>query len=115
MVSGSCWQVLNIGLTIMNKTVLIIEDETELREMLASTLKLEGYSIIEASNGQEAIDYLSTTDSAQPNMILMDLMMPGMDGWAFRSEMLRDPLLAYIPVVVISGNSNVTRVAKSMH
>ncbi len=98
----------------MNKTVLIVEDEPELREMLASTLKLEGYGVLEASNGQEAIDYLRMADSAQPNMILMDLMMPGMDGWAFRSEMLRDPLLAYIPIVVISGSSNVPRVAKSM-
>lgn len=98
----------------MNKTVLIIEDEPELREMLARTLKIAGYHVLVSSNGQEAIDYLRSSDSAQPNMILMDLMMPGMDGWAFRSEMLRDPLLAYIPIVVISGNSNVTRVAKSM-
>lgn len=98
----------------MNRTVLIVEDELDLREMLTSVLSTEGYRVLEASNGQEAIEILRKKDGYKPNLILVDLMMPGMDGWAFRSELLRDPLLSYIPIIVISGNSNVPRVARSM-
>ncbi|MBA2662290.1 MAG: hybrid sensor histidine kinase/response regulator [Bradymonadaceae bacterium] len=98
----------------MNKVILIVEDESDLRQTLARTLELEGYDVIEAANGDEAIDKLRQKERQRPNMILMDLMMPGMDGWSLRAELLRDPLLAQIPVVVVSGGSNVPRVAKSM-
>jgi CheY-like chemotaxis protein len=85
----------------MPATVLVVDDDRDLTRLMAKFLKLEGFAAAEAGNGQEALTYLRGGGDA--NVILLDLRMPVMDGWAFRSEQRKDPALAAIPVVVLSG------------
>jgi CheY-like chemotaxis protein len=81
--------------------VLIIEDDTDLRETLAALLDEEGFEVATAANGQEALEHLRK--SRRPRLILLDLMMPVMDGWEFRQRQQQDPRLADIPVAVVSA------------
>ncbi len=85
--------------------ILIVEDDDEIRELLAEMLRDRGYKVATARNGKDALDILR--QGAPPNLILLDLMMPIMDGWQMRSEMLADPALATIPVVIVSGAADV--------
>ena len=81
--------------------VLIVEDDQDLREMMAQLLTLEGYAAATVANGREALDYLQ--DARTPDVILLDLMMPVMDGWEFRRRQQADPALAGVPVIVLSA------------
>jgi CheY-like chemotaxis protein len=81
--------------------VLIVEDDADLRDMMAQLLMLEGYQTETASNGREALQYLENGD--RPDLILLDLMMPIMDGWEFRRRQMGDPRLSSVPVVVLSA------------
>jgi CheY-like chemotaxis protein len=81
--------------------VLIVEDDADLRDMMAQLLRLEGLHAVTAANGQEALEYLR--GHPPPNVILLDLMMPVMDGWQFRREQQRDAELANVPVIVLSA------------
>jgi len=69
--------------------------------MMAQLLTLEGFVATTVSNGREALDYLRQGD--RPDIILLDLMMPVMDGWEFRRKQQSDPALAAVPVVVLSA------------
>jgi CheY-like chemotaxis protein len=85
--------------------ILLVDDDEHLRETVAELLELEGYVVREAQNGQEALDVLRACEGgAWPSMILLDLMMPVMDGFEFRARQLRDPRLAPIPVVIFSAS-----------
>jgi len=81
--------------------VLIVEDDADLRDMMAQLLQLEGYPARTVSNGREALDYLEHVE--KPDVILLDLMMPVMDGWEFRRRQMDDPAFAKVPVVVLSA------------
>ena len=81
--------------------VLIVEDDPDLREMMAQLLVLEGFNARTVANGREALDYLR--EEKPPELILLDLMMPVMDGWEFRREQQRSPKLAEVPVIVLSA------------
>lgn len=81
--------------------VLIVEDDADLREMMAQLLSLEGYRTQAVANGQEALSILRRGD--RPDLILLDLMMPVMDGWEFRRRQMQDPQIADVPVVVLSA------------
>jgi CheY-like chemotaxis protein len=81
--------------------VLIVEDDHDTREMLGHFLELEGYEVEKAANGREALDALRAADDA--SVILLDLMMPVMDGWQFRAVQRQDESLARIPVVVLTA------------
>jgi len=85
----------------MPATVLVVDDDRDLARLMAKFLKLEGFDAAEAYNGQEALKYLR--DGGDASVILLDLRMPVMDGWAFRREQKQDPALAGIPVVVLTG------------
>ena len=81
--------------------VLIVEDDVELRDMMAELLTLEGFVATAVANGREALEYLGKGN--RPDIILLDLMMPVMDGWEFRRKQQSDPALAAVPVVVLSA------------
>ena len=85
----------------MTQTVLIVEDDVDTREMLGRFLELEGYQVETAENGKRALDRLDEGVSAC--VIVLDLMMPVMDGWQFRQEQVRRASLADIPVIVVSA------------
>jgi CheY-like chemotaxis protein len=89
------------GKTVFPEHILIVEDDKDLRDSLRDALELEGYVAVCVENGQAALAYLAT--GARPCVILLDLMMPVMDGWAFRQELLKDEELAAIPVVVMTA------------
>ena len=82
--------------------VLIVEDDEDLREMMAQLLTLEGFDAATVANGREALDYLRH-NSTVPDVILLDLMMPVMDGWEFRRRQKADPDIAPVPVIVLSA------------
>ncbi len=86
------------------KSILIVDDDADVREMLSQFFSIEGYHVATARNGQEALDHLRQGELA--DLILLDLMMPVMDGWQFRVEQQRDPQLAPIPVVILSAVYN---------
>jgi CheY-like chemotaxis protein len=86
----------------MTEFVMIVEDDTDLRESLGNLLKDEGHTVVSLSNGREALDYLRASPT-NPCLILLDLMMPVMDGRDFRREQLNDPALKDIPVVLITA------------
>jgi CheY-like chemotaxis protein len=81
--------------------VLIVEDDADLREMMAQLLTLEGYHTETVANGREALKYLH--EAPRPDVILLDLMMPIMDGWEFRKRQRNDPNLADVPVIVLTA------------
>lgn len=81
--------------------ILVVEDNDDVREMMAVTLELEGHAVCTAVNGRDALDKLHIGE--KPCVILLDLMMPVMNGWEFRSELERDPELRDVPVVVVSA------------
>ena len=81
--------------------VLLVDDDTAVRRTIARFLTSEGFVVVEANNGLEALTYLRT--GAGASVIVLDLRMPVMDGWTFRREQRLDPALKKIPVVVLSG------------
>jgi len=81
-------------------SVLVVEDEAMVREVLAEALNLEGFDVKSAADGRDA---LAVLERWRPEVILMDVNMPRMDGWAFREELRRRPDLADIPVIVLSA------------
>lgn len=84
--------------------VLVVEDDANTREAMRSLLELHGYAVVTAADGSEALRRLR--DGLKPCLILLDLMMPGMDGFAFVNEKRQDPRLAAMPVVVYSGHTD---------
>ncbi len=92
--------------------VMVVEDDPDQREAITVALESEGYAVVTAESGIEALERLG--GGPRPCMILLDLMMPEMDGIQFRAEQLKSETLARIPVVVVSAYGQVTR-AKSLH
>jgi CheY-like chemotaxis protein len=80
---------------------MVVEDDRGVRESLADALSFEGYEVIAAENGAAALRQLR--DGARPCLILLDLMMPVMDGWTFRRVLLGEPALADIPVIIMTA------------
>ena len=86
----------------MARRILILEDAEDICASMKELLEMEGFEVICASNGLEAMQYLDST-STRPDLILLDLMMPVMDGYAFRTEQKKRPELSTIPVVVMTA------------
>ena len=81
---------------------MIVEDDRDTREMLGRFLELEGFDVRTAANGQQALEALHEEGDA-PSVIVLDLMMPVMNGLEFRQHQLADPELSVIPVVVVTA------------
>jgi CheY-like chemotaxis protein len=82
--------------------ILVVDDKAELRSLISELLAEEGYTVAQATNGREALAYLRAA-SALPCVIILDLMMPLMDGWDFLRARQGNPVIWAIPTVVISA------------
>ena len=89
----------------MGKLVLVVEDDRDIRENMKNFLASEGFEVQTAENGQKALDILHA--GLKPAIILLDLMMPVMDGFKFREEQEKDPKIAYIPIVLMTADSQI--------
>jgi CheY-like chemotaxis protein/predicted transcriptional regulator len=94
------------------RMVMIIDDDASVREDYAELLREEGYQVLTAANGREALDQLGAVSA--PSLILLDLKMPVMDGWKFHRELADNPELSKVPVVLLSGSSDVFEEASRM-
>jgi CheY-like chemotaxis protein len=93
--------------------VLLVEDDPDIREAIGDVLQEEGYTVEMADTGQQALDRLRGGDRL-PDVILLDLMMPVMDGWKFRQEQKQHPAWEAIPVIVLSAVGNTQERAESI-
>ena len=84
--------------------ILVVEDDRDIRDSVVEILEDEGYAVSDAGGGQEALDRLAS-GPARPDLILLDLMMPGMNGFQFREEQLKSEEYGQIPVVIITADS----------
>jgi two-component system response regulator MprA len=86
----------------MSPVLLLVDDEATIRDTLANVLATQGYAVETATDGQDALEKLQR--GLSPNLIVLDLTMPRLDGFAFRERQLADPTLPNIPVVVLSAS-----------
>jgi CheY-like chemotaxis protein len=93
--------------------VLVVDDDEDIRESLRDFLEDHGYETSGAGHGREALDQLARPD-ARPCLIILDLMMPVMDGKTFRDEQVRNPRLADIPVIIISAFRDSANMARDL-
>ena len=98
----------------MKRRVLVVDDDPDLRDTLAEVLANAGYHVETAATGAIALDLLERA-VALPYLILLDMMMPVMDGWAFSEAKRKVPALARIPVIVFSAHADLTDAANDVH
>ncbi len=96
----------------MAKTILIVEDDESIRETLQAVLELEGHEVLTAENGQEGLNVLAV--QPKPCLILLDLMMPVMNGWEFATALENDSKLSSIPIIVVSAYTDKATTIKSI-
>jgi CheY-like chemotaxis protein len=90
--------------------ILVVEDDPDIRETLKQVLEFQGYQVAQASHGREAMDWLK--GGGRPSLILLDLMMPIMNGWEFLEQGKAEGQLGRVPVIVISAVSQFTPMEK---
>jgi len=86
----------------VSKTALIVDDDRSIVDGLGEYLGDDGYAVVGATNASEALALLDS--GLRPDVIVLDLLMPGMDGWDFRTAQLNEPSLAGIPVLILSAS-----------
>jgi CheY-like chemotaxis protein len=97
----------------MSGRILVVDDDRDIRDSLVELLEDHGYPATGAANGLEALEVLRTSPEL-PCLILLDLMMPMMDGREFRELQLRNPAWTQIPVIVISAYNDVEQQARAL-
>src|SRR5262249_52208790 len=93
--------------TTPGRTTLVVEDDAAIREGFAAGLRREGFTVLVAENGQEALDYLAR--GPLPDLILLDMLMPVLDGWHFLKLVKQIDRAASTPILVITGAICLTR------
>lgn len=96
-----------------HSTVLVVEDDADVRQSLCEVLEDNGYVPVAAANGRDGLDCLRSAP-AKPCLVLLDIMMPVMDGWGFRTAQLEDPEFGDVPVVVLSAHASAESAARKM-
>jgi DNA-binding response OmpR family regulator len=84
----------------MAKKILIVEDDKFLRELMVRKLKNEGYEVLEAIDGEEGLKKIK---EIKPDLVLLDLILPGIDGFEVLNQKKEDPKIAKIPVIILSN------------
>lgn len=87
--------------SIFMNSILLVEDDDSIREMLQIALEFEGYRVRTASNGKEGLKVLATTPP--PCLVLLDLTMPVMNGWEFARELRNDDVFDAVPIVIVTA------------
>jgi DNA-binding response OmpR family regulator len=95
----------------MATTVLVIDDEAPIRLLCRVNLEAEGFTVVEATNGTAGLE---AARSSEPDLILLDVMMPGMDGWAAAEELLTDDATRSIPIVFLTARADVRDKARGI-
>ena len=95
----------------MTKKILIIDDETEVQTLLTELLQLKGYEVHSALNGQQGLNLIQ---SLRPDLILLDVMMPAIDGFKVQNQLALDENFKKIPIIFISGQHNIDNAAKAI-
>jgi CheY-like chemotaxis protein len=90
---------------VRTRTVLLVEDDADIREALQDVLEEEGFDVVPASNGKQAIDFLTLNQPQGADLVILDLLMPMVSGWQVLERMTNDPKLSDIPVLVLSAAS----------
>src|SRR6185312_16955750 len=85
------------------RTILLVEDDPDVRDSLQDILEDEGFDVIPAANGKQAIDFLTLNDPIGADLVILDLLMPMVSGWEVLETMTADPRLSEIPVLVLSA------------
>ena len=80
--------------------ILVVDDQPDIRLMCRVNLQLEGYEVIEAPDGDAGLEM---TRAERPDLVLLDVMMPGLDGWEFMKEIKADPAMSNIPIVLLTA------------
>ena len=94
------------------KAVLVVEDDADVRTAIGLLLETHGFPVIEAEHGAAALDVLRANDEV--GVVLLDLMMPVMDGWTFRAVQRREPGIAGVPVVVVTADATARETAPEL-
>lgn len=89
----------------MPKTVLLVEDDLDVRDVLQDLLEKEGYDVVPATNGKQALDYINLDNNSQPDLVILDLMTPIVTGWQVLENLRRHPELSHIPVIVVTATT----------
>ncbi|HWN70917.1 MAG TPA: response regulator [Haliangium sp.] len=104
---------MTVAETHCDNFVLVVEDDRDVREAILEVLEDNAYRAVAASNGQEGLETLRAA-AGKPCLILLDLMMPVMDGWGFRAAQKGDTELGSIPVVVLTAHASAPQTAQDM-
>jgi len=101
-------------MTAADCSVCVVDDDADIREVLTDVLSIEGYDVVAAGDGESALALLHERPK-RCRLILLDLMMPHMNGWEFRRLQLQDPAIASIPVVLLTGAGTATKSIDELH
>jgi CheY-like chemotaxis protein len=94
-------------------TILVVDDDPDIRSLFTEILEEEGFSVVSAANGQEALEFLHSAKPL-PTLILLDLMMPRGDGFDFVAQQRRVPEWSVIPIIITSATNDVQRKADTL-
>jgi two-component system, OmpR family, response regulator len=95
----------------MNAHLLVVDDEPNIVELLSASLRFAGYDVSTATNGTEA---LKKARSIDPDLVVLDVMMPGLDGWRVAEELLEDPATSSIPIVFLTARAELRDRARGL-
>lgn len=96
-----------------DRFVMVVEDDRDVREAITWVLEDAGYRVVAAENGSVALGLLRD-GASRPSAIILDLMMPVMDGWQFRAAQLNDPAIATIPVICLTAHPDAERASPEL-
>jgi CheY-like chemotaxis protein len=101
-----------VSAAVAPKRILVVDDDDTIREAITETLQDEGYSVESAADGREALEKVKTTP---PDAVVLDLMMPVMDGWTFLEHFRRDKVCGDAPILLTSAVRRLEEAASELH